>query len=144
MGRSGRRILGDTDLGAEDPIGVVEAVAPGRRVVHDPCRGLVELGHVGLECAQLVLRRKLPHLDQRVVGRRGREVELDPVAVGLGAEDATPRVEMDALTLLRVTVLPEHVGTGEGGMTADVDLNGRREPTQVPVAVATSNEKRRL
>ncbi len=74
----------------------------------------------------------------------GREVQLDPVAVALGREQAALAVEARLLVRLEEAFLPEHVRARHRGVAAEIDLDRRREPAQVEAAVVATDKERRL
>ena len=69
-------------------------------------------------------------------GRRvGREVHLDPPVVPRRAREEATAGDETART-------PEHVGRGQGGVPAQVDLDRRGEPAQVVRPVGASRRRR--
>ena len=60
----------------------------------------------------------------------GREVELDTVAVEGGAQRAAAGVEGQRCAPVDRAALAQGVGRGQGGVPAQVDLGGGREPAQ--------------
>ena len=159
MGRPGHRVLVDPDRGGEVAGHEVVAAVAGRGRGHDhPAaaqppqrpegRGQVAHGRLVLQLDQVVepsqahpagaaagpqgLEHPRRRVDRR--GRRGREVEPDP-AVGAwpGGQRAAGGVEPDRGPGPDPALAPEHVGRGEGGVPAQLDLDGGGEPAQ-PVA----------
>ena len=76
--------------------------------------------------------------------RLGGEVHLNPPPLFHRGEQAAAGVEQGFLPRFQFPGLPENVSAGQGGMAAEIDLDGRCEPAQFIASVFTLLQKGRL
>src|SRR2546428_556746 len=104
---------------------------------------VVEL--VAADVARFLYAERFEKKGGRIGGflARGREVELDQIADARSREQSAARVEPRRLLGTQQLLLPQRVGAGQRGMTAEIDLHGGREPAKRP-AVGARQKKRRF
>ena len=69
-------------------------------------------------------------------GRRfGGEIHLDPVAAPVGGQQAAASVKTRLAACGQMSVLPQHVGAGHGGVAAEIHFDRRGKPAQIVAIV---------
>src|SRR5262249_8756401 len=74
----------------------------------------------------------------RSLGRHGmscRKIQFDPFTAAISQKQAAARVKTSLCVGCEMAVLPEHVGTGNSGVTAEIHFDCRREPSEIETIV---------
>src|SRR5439155_2592270 len=161
VGRARHRVLRDPRRRHEEVRVEVIVARRASRDDHTAHRQLREGGVVRREAAHGFLRVELDEIVELVPADvRGRcaqgldearrhrrrldglcgEVQLDPVPAPVGGEETALRVTPRLAVARKVGVLPQHVGTREGGVATERHLDRGGEPAEAP-PVALSVEE---
>ncbi len=73
---------------------------------------------------------ELAVVGDRSIDRLGGEIQLDPVIMPVGGEPAAAGLELRGGLRVEDLLLPEHMGSRQGGVTAEIDLDPGCKPAE--------------